>query len=81
MPTVSLIDGQDPMWPETERSEQKVTHTVTDRNGALDILRADLQATADPQWGHVILMEFQNGANRIEKPNGDGYYFRVEYEV
>jgi hypothetical protein len=69
MPTISLIDGQEPMWPETERSEEIVTHTVTDRNGALDVLRADLQATADPYWGHTILMEFLNGADKIEKPN------------
>ncbi len=81
MPTLSLIDIAEPLWPETEQSIETVSHEVTDRREAYRILKADLAATSDPAWANSIKIRFDvDGENDITMPNGEGHSFRVLYE-
>lgn len=73
MPILMLIDMAYSLNPEIQ------THTVSDRDGARRILAYDLQNTANREWSAEILAEFDAGQNVIEKPNGKGHYFRIEY--
>lgn len=79
MPYLQMIDIAEPQWPDTEPYTEVIGHTVTDRDGALRILRADFQRTSDPVWAKAILDQFERGVNVIDAPNGDGHSFRVEY--
>jgi hypothetical protein len=83
MPTLLLIDKQTngPAAGEPFSIPENVTaHPVTDREGALRVLRADLQNTADPHWAGQIVIAFLQGNNEIEMPNGNDAVFRVEYK-
>lgn len=81
MPTLRMIDAES-VGPKTgpfSLPDEVDTHVVKDRNQALGILETELVNTAAPEWSAGILAEFEEGSNRIERPNGTHAWFIVEY--
>lgn len=74
MPTLVLIDIS------ADFGEERHEITVPDRDSARTVLKGDLRATADREWGDAVLAEFDSGKDEVVAQNGPGHSFAVLYK-
>lgn len=78
MPRLYLIDVVNATAAESESFREIVSHEVIDKAGAMQVLIADLRATADDVWSDAMIIRF-GLSDVVTMPNGDGRSFRAIY--